>query len=138
MAKEDKVNKLSFNLDDAVEVDKLNTVDTEELPVLEEENKFDALMLPVPVATSEGNYTYHMKLLDNVTADEFKSWLRSVLPLPEESLDNFMALNAKNKNHSFSNLKVRREIFNAVIKMHEMRWVFGRGTEKLSNEVRWN
>lgn len=149
MAKGDKLNKLKFNLDDQEEVaspygdaEVLPAISEESIeevkPTINEQARWEALMLPVPVLTAEGNYTYSMKLLDVVTAEEFKSWLRSVLPMPEEQLDEYMGLNEKDKKHSFHNLKVRRKIFDAVLKLHEQRWLFAKGAEKFSNEVRWN
>lgn len=160
MAKGDKV-KLKFNLDDQEEVaspygnaEVLPAISEESIeevkPTINEQARWEALMLPVPVLTAEGNYAYSiagqspawaggtMKLLDVVTAEEFKSWLRSVLPMPEAQLDEYMGLNEKDKKHSFHNLKVRRKIFDAVLKLHEQRWLFAKGAEKFSNEVRWN
>jgi hypothetical protein len=145
MAKETKVKNLKFDLDEKVETKPVvQDPDVPALQELKQETKtdnWDALMVPVKVFDDDGNSKHVLKPLESVTVDEFKDWMREVMPFGDELIEKFMGLkgpDGKPERNSFHNQRTRKEIFNAVIKMHEMRWVFGLGKDKIPKDLAIN
>ncbi len=140
MAKGDKSVKLDFDLDGNGSAPATKDTDVpaleEDKATLEEARKWEAYTLPIKVTDGDGNFTYQMKQIENVSVDEFVGWMREVLPVSDEYMKNNMRLGKANEK--LANLKFRREIFNGIIKMHEMRYLLGLGKDKLPKDLATN
>jgi hypothetical protein len=140
-----KPMKLKMDLDDEVETEVIVTDITDGLdikavkPNIEEQQKWDAITLPVQTTDLDGNLTYSLKSLEAITGDEFMSWISSVMPLAEQDLNKIMRLRDGSKISSgLDKLQVRREIFNIIVKMHEQRFLFMKGKQQVSKDLQWN
>jgi hypothetical protein len=125
------MSKLKFDLDDtAIKKNAVIPSVNNDAPTLDEINNkknFETTMLPVLSLNKDGEQVIVMKPLQSVSADEFKLWLKQVLPFPDEYMDNYMSVSINRKENNFNNIRIKEHVFMRTVMLHEIRWLFGLG-----------
>lgn len=120
-------SKFNMDLDDTPTA-KLEPTVKETKPVKKAPEKFpgENVILPIPWATDDGATSTVCKNIEDVTGDEFLSWMKSVMPMSDATIQKFIDLKSS-KGATLDDLKVRNNLFKAIVELHEYRWLFRLG-----------